>query len=217
MENPHYTFIFIGRSGCGKGTQAKLLIEALKKSVPAASTTPLLYIETGDKFRNFVAQTSHSSRLARRVMDRSERQPDFLAVWMWSHVLIENLMGDEHIVFDGTPRSLNEAKALDTAMGFYGREPIDVIYLDVSNDWSKVRMGERARHDDQKKGDMEKRLAWFETDVKPAVDYYQAEPTGYRFHQINGEQTIEEVHQAIVSSLSLPNLIPARVAEVPLP
>ena len=196
------TFIFIGRSGCGKGTQAELLIEELKQKGYTTDQNPMFYIETGDKFRDFISKTSRSSRLAKEIMDRSERQPDFLAIWMWSDLLVTNLMGDENIIFDGTPRSLNEAMALNTALKFFQREDVKVIYLDVSNDWSKKRMLERGRADDKTNGDIDKRLAWFEADVLPAVKYYE-ESAGYEFIKVNGEQTIEQVHTDLMSALNL--------------
>lgn len=200
MDQIPQTFIFIGRSGCGKGTQADLLIEALKKKEVISATNPIFYIETGDKFRDFISKTSHSSRLAKEIMDRSERQPDFLAIWMWSDLLVTNLMGDENIIFDGTPRSLNEAMALNTALKFFKRNNVKVIYLDVSNDWSKQRMIERGRADDKTNGDIDKRLAWFEADVLPAVKYYESNPD-YEFIRVNGEQTIEEVQTELLGKL----------------
>jgi adenylate kinase family enzyme len=202
MENPTKTFIFIGRSGCGKGTQAELLIEQLRQKGAVSDAHPLFYIETGNKFRDFIAKTSHSSRLAKEVMDRSERQPDFLAVWMWADLLVTNLMGDEVIIFDGTPRSLGEAKVLDTALRFYERAEPVVIYLDVSNDWSKQRLSSRGRADDQTAGDIEKRLNWFESDVKPAIEFYEHNPD-YRFVRVNGEQSVEQVQAELMAKIDL--------------
>lgn len=202
MEKTPQTFIFIGRSGCGKGTQVELLIEALKKNGDISDQNPMFYIETGNKFRDLVSKTSHSSRLAKEIMNKSERQPDFLAIWVWSDLLVTNLMGDEHIIFDGTPRSLNEAMALNTALKFYKRENVTVVYLDVSNDWSKQRMVARGRADDKTNGDIEKRLAWFEADVLPAVKYYEENPD-YQFVRVNGAQTIEEVYAELMGKLGL--------------
>ncbi len=196
------TLIFIGRSGCGKGTQADLLIETLKQKELVSDKDPMFYIETGDKFRDFISKTSHSSRLAKAIMDKSERQPDFLAIWMWSDLLVTNLMGDEHIIFDGTPRSLNEAMALETALNFFQRDEVKVIYLDVSAACSKERMIARGRADDKTNGDIDKRLAWFEADVLPAVKYYESNPN-YKFIRVNGEQTIEEVQAELISKLGL--------------
>lgn len=196
------TFIFIGPSGCGKGTQAGLLMDYLKQTGQTSVATPLLYIETGSKFRDYIAGTGHSSRLSKEAMERSDRQPDFLAVWIWSSQLIDNVMGDEHIILDGTPRSLVEAQILDTAIKFYQREKVHVIYLAVSNDWSKQRLMGRGRADDQSLTDIDKRLAWFEKDVRPAVEYFAKNPD-YHFHHINGEQAIDQVHQEIMKALNL--------------
>ena len=196
------TFIFIGRSGCGKGTQVELLIEQMKQKAIISDQNPMFYIETGVKFRDFISKTSHSSRLAKEIMDRSERQPDFLAIWTWSDLLVTNLMGDEHIIFDGTPRSLNEAMALNTALKFFKRTNVKVIYLDVSTEESKKRMLARGRADDKTNGDIDKRLAWFEADVLPAVKYYESNPD-YQFISVNGEQPIEEVQAELMGKLAM--------------
>lgn len=196
MTTPQ-TFIFIGRSGCGKGTQAKLLIEYLKTK---EGDRPVLYIETGNKFRDLVSGTSHTSRLAKVVADQSERQPDFLAVWTWSNSIIDNLMGDENMVLDGTPRSRLEAQVLDGALKFFGREKVNVIYVDISTEETKRRMEARGRADDKRPGDMEKRLAWFERDVIPAIQFYEEHPD-YNLIRLNGEQTIETVQADLLKAL----------------
>jgi adenylate kinase family enzyme len=201
MANNLQAFIFIGRSGCGKGTQAALVMDYLKTQGVVSDQHPMFYLESGDKFRQFIKGTSHSSRLSKVLMDEGARQPDFLAVWNWGHILVENLMGDEHVLFDGTPRSLLEAQALETALSFYGYEQKTVIYLNVSNDWSTKRLMERGRGaDDKSASDIAHRLAWFETDVIPAVDYYQQNPT-YKFLEINGEQSVEAVSAEILKQL----------------
>jgi len=202
MEQALQTYIFIGRSGCGKGTQAELLIAEMKKSGAVSDKNPLFYIETGNKFRDLISKTSHTSRIAKEIMDRSERQPDFLATWNWADLLVTNLMGDEHIVLDGTPRSLPEAQILDTALKFYRREKSVVVYLDVSNEWSKKRLEDRGRADDKTAGDIAKRLAWFESDVLPAIEFYENNPD-YQFVKVNGEQGIEEVHAELMGKIEL--------------
>jgi len=196
------TYIFIGRSGCGKGTQAKLLIEKLQSAGVISEQNPFFHIETGAGFRELVSGTGYTSRLSKEVMDRSDRQPDFLAVWIWGDFLVKNLKGNEHLIFDGCPRSLYEATMLIEALQFYGRSDINVIYMDVSNDWSIARLKARGRFDDQKAGDIEKRLAWFEKDVLPAIDFF-AKNEHCHFYQVNGEQTVELVHQEIMNKLKV--------------
>ena len=128
------TFILMGRSGCGKGTQAKIIENLLKANDPHGV---VFHLETGARFRDFVKGDSYSSKLAKVISETGSRQPDFLAVWNWAHIMVEELKGGEHIIIDGTPRSYEEALVLDTAMNFYGRERPYVIYLDVSREWSK--------------------------------------------------------------------------------
>lgn len=194
------TFIFIGRSGCGKGTQAELLIKDLRDR----SKRPVFHLESGALFRDFVEGDSFSSRLAKEIMERGERQPDFLAVWMWSHLLVKNLVEEEHLVLDGTPRSLVEAKSLDTAMDFYQREKPKVIYLNISPETSVERLTSRDRSDDRSVANIAKKLAWFETSVVPAIEYYKAN-ADYDFFEINGEQSIEDIHTEIKSKLNWNN------------
>ncbi|MBX4216073.1 nucleoside monophosphate kinase [Candidatus Parcubacteria bacterium] len=191
------TIIFIGRSGCGKGTQAKLLGEYLKAKDAAH---PVRYLETGDKFREFIAKDGYSSRLSRAILERSDLQPPFLAIHFWSDWFVDNLTGGEHLIVDGTPRYLDEARALTGAMQFYARTPI-VLHLDVPREFSEKHLRERGRADDKRAGDIEKRLAWFETSVVPAIEYIKQEPT-YRYVRINGDQPIEKVHAEILSALS---------------
>ena len=139
------TFIFIGRSGCGKGTQVALLQDYIKKQDPKGL---IFYIETGQRFRQFIKEHSLSSRLAAEIYKSGNRQPDFIAVWMWSHLLVGRMTGEEHLIFDGTPRSLQEAQIIDTAITFYGRKRPHVIYLNISRETSRTRMVARRRMDD---------------------------------------------------------------------
>ncbi|MBI5816928.1 MAG: nucleoside monophosphate kinase, partial [Candidatus Yonathbacteria bacterium] len=124
------------------------------------------------------------------------------AVWMWGNLFIQNLKGDEHIIIDGTPRSINEARVLDSAVRFYKRQPAKVIYLNVSRAWAEQRLHDRGRTDDRSLLEVKKRLDWFETDVLPAVNHLR-EHSEYQFLDINGEQPLEEVHQEIIKKIEL--------------
>ena len=190
----YQTFVCMGRSGCGKGTQAKLLMEHLSKAAPEH---PIYYLETGQKFRDFLNAPYQASSLAKNIMDAGERQPDFLAIYMWSHLLVENMKGDEHLVLDGTPRSLVEAEALGTALLFFNRSDARIIHLNVSRAWAEARLRERGRGDDAESG-IQKRLDWFDHDVVPALEYYRSHPD-YHFIEVNGEQGIEGVHAELMS------------------
>jgi adenylate kinase len=187
------TFIFIGRSGCGKGTQVALLQEYIKKE---DNKQYIFYIETGERFRQFIKEHSLSSRLSAEIYKTGSRQPDFIAVWMWAHLLVERMTGEEHIIFDGTPRSLQEAQIIDTAITFYNRQRPHVIYLNISRETSKARMIARHRMDDIEE-EIERRLNWFETDVLPAVEYFRKYPK-YNFIELDGNRPVEVVQQELV-------------------
>ena len=192
-----HTIIFIGRSGCGKGTQAHLLKERIHKH--DKNERRILYVETGEYFRHFIRGKSYSSELSRKIYEHDERQPDFLACFMWSNLLIEELHENMHLVFDGVARSLYEAEILTTALRFYKREDPTVIYLDVSRDWSEKHLLSRGRSDDINLDRIDKRLNWFDKDVMPAIGFFKTHPY-FRFIEINGEQSIEKVHSDIVAA-----------------
>ncbi|MFZ2048806.1 MAG: nucleoside monophosphate kinase [Minisyncoccia bacterium] len=191
-----HTVIFIGRSGCGKGTQAGLLKDRIYKQ--DLEKNPILYAETGERFRRFIKGTSYSADLSNKIYAADERQPDFLACLMWGGLLVEELEDNMHIVFDGAPRSKNEAEILMTALDFYRRENVTVIHIDVSRKWSEDRLLARGRMDDTSLSKINKRLDWFDADVKPALEYFKS-LKNCRFIEVNGEQTIEKVFSDIVS------------------
>lgn len=192
------TFIFVGASGSGKGTQIKLLMDFLKAKDPE---TPVFYLQTGQYLREFAKGDNFAASIAREVMDSGGRLPDFLAMWLWSDVFIKNLKGDERLFIDGSPRSLGEAHNLDAAMKFFKRERPVIIHLEVSQKWSEEHLLERAkvenRLDDTIEG-IRKRLSWYERDVVPAIEWYRTNPD-YEFVELNGELSIEEIHKNLIA------------------
>jgi adenylate kinase family enzyme len=190
------TFIFFGRAGSGKGTQAELIIKYLKEKDPS---TNCLYLETGQKLREFIQRDNYSAGLTKDVLETGGLMPPFMPVWLWTTFLVENFTGNEHLVFDGLCRRRYESPILDTALKFYKRNDVVVVIIDTSNEWSIQRAIARGRSDDEIP-EIKKRLAWFDEEVVPAIQYFVDDPT-YNVLRINGEQTIEKVHEDIVSKL----------------
>ncbi len=124
--------------------------------------------------------------------------PEFLGVWNWSSIFVESIKGDEHLILDGMPRRLREAHIFDSAMNFYERNMPMVIYLDISHDMAKERLLARGRADDNH-DDIDRRLAWFETDVVEVLEWYERD-RNYNFVRIDGEQSIEKINQDIMSA-----------------
>ncbi len=191
------TIIFIGRSGCGKSTQAKLLAEYIEKT--DTDRRQIYQVETGAKFRSFITQNNLTSTLSKRVYENVEKQPDFLAITMWTQAFIDNLTGEEHVMIDGAPRSLPEAYILDGALNFYGRKA-NIVYLNVSREWSEKMLTARGREDDSSAMKIKKRLDWFDKDVIPAIEFFKQG----KFHnliEVKGERLAEEVLADIVAGL----------------
>jgi adenylate kinase family enzyme len=191
-----HTVIFIGRSGCGKGTQAALLKDRIHTK--DKEKRHILYVETGEKFRQFVRGKSFSATRSNKVYESGERQPNFLGAYMWSEMLIEELEDNMHVIFDGVARSRPEAEMLTTALEFYGREKPTVVYINVSRKWSEDRLLARGRSDDKTLDKINKRLDWFERDAMPSLDYFKSNPF-YRYLEVNGEQSIEQVFEDLIS------------------
>ena len=192
-----HTIIFIGRSGCGKGTQAELLMRRVRKH--DLDKRQILYIESGERFRKFIESDSYTARISKQKYETDERQPDFLACSMWGNILIEELEEDMHLVCDGIARAIDEAQVLTTALDFYKREAPTIIHLNVSRRWSEERLLARRRIDDRSLVHIDKRLDWFDKDTLPAIEYFKSNPY-YRVVEVNGEQTIEKVHADIVAA-----------------
>jgi len=189
------TFLFIGRSGSGKSTQAKLLEGYLEKN----DSRPLLNIYAGGKMRELAKSDSLTSKLANEVMLAGGKQPDFLAVWAWSQELVEKLKKDMHLIIDGSPRENYEARILDEAFEFYDRKKVIPVLLDVSHGGSAQRLKGRGRFDDTEER-IKNRLEYFEKYVSPAIEYYKKESKN-RLVQVDGEQDIEDVQKEIIEKI----------------
>ncbi|KKU80582.1 MAG: Adenylate kinase [Parcubacteria group bacterium GW2011_GWA1_47_8] len=195
------TIIFLGRSGSGKGTQARLLKQFFLEHAPE---TPVLHIETGAHFRKYLKEPGYTWDLARRVGEQGLLQPNFLAVWVWVSEFVGKLVGNEHVIFDGAPRTLSEAKILNGALSFYKRPNITIIFLNVSRDWAEDRLKIRGRADDVSTDVIHHRLAWYEEEVAPAIEFYRGQ-TEYRFLEVSGEQAPEKVFGDISKQLTTDN------------
>jgi len=189
-------YLFIGQSGSGKGTQVTLLKAALLKKDP---TTTFFSIETGDKFRELIQSDRYTAKLTRTMMDKGELPPAFLGVHMWSHDLIERYDGVATVTIDGTPRVPDEVPLLLSAATLYNWT-IHVICLHTSDQWGYARMKGRGREDDMKEKEITERIHWFHTSVEPAIELLRQSPLVV-FHDIQGEQTIEQVHKDICEAL----------------
>jgi len=196
-ENNQDAIIFYGISGSGKGTQAKLLIERMKKRDPSRE---VIYIETGARIREFINDNAGYTRdLVKEIISKGSLLPEFVPISLWSHLLITRFTGVEHLVLDGVSRRPHESPVIEGALRFYGFKKPIVILMNVSREWARARLMGRGRADDDV-AEIERRFAWYEKNTLPAVEHFRNRPD-IHFVEVNGEQTPEEVHQEIVQKL----------------
>ncbi len=109
MDIKPINFVLIGRSGCGKGTQAKLLMERFAN---------LFYISSGDLFRDLAKQETDAALKIKEVIESGGLPFEDLAVCLWMHKIAYEVKREQGVLMDGAPRRLMEAKALDNFYEF---------------------------------------------------------------------------------------------------
>lgn len=191
------TFIFYGISGSGKGTQAKLLELYLREH---DTEHEVLYLSTGKHLRVLAEDKVFTGQKVNEVLNSGGLLPAFLPVWVWTDWLIEHYNGTQHLIFDGLARRASEAPILAEALSFYGIEWPYVVLLNISREEAARRLKKRGRADDTDE-DITRRLDWFESEVAPAIDFFKNAP-GFHFLDIDGEQTVEKIHEDIVNRIT---------------
>ncbi|MCK6462766.1 MAG: nucleoside monophosphate kinase [Candidatus Pacebacteria bacterium] len=192
MKEPR-NFLLIGRAGCGKGTQAELLLKYMEKNCYGKTS----YIYVGSALRSFINDNnSLTSKLAGKIMEKGDMEPSFLAVWALANNFIEKINENANIISDGFPRNLTEATIIDEAILFYDLKNVFPVFIETSRDWSKEKLLKRKRNDDTEEA-IKRRLDYFEEFVTPVIDYYQNK-SKYKLVRVNGEQGIEKVHEEII-------------------
>ena len=185
------TIVVLGRSGSGKGTQARMIVRRLKRK-------GVFHLETGRFLRDLLEKKNATTEFARtRLMERGELFPWWFPMFLWMRELVEGGNGDKHLVGDGTPRRLSEARLIDEIMAWHGRPLPLCVYIDVSRHEARRRLLERGRADDTPQA-IENRLDYFPKDVAPVIRYYRHHG---RLARINGEQTPEKVFEEIDGAL----------------
>lgn len=187
--------ILLSRSGGGKGTQAKFLREYFGKE-------KVLYITTGDGFRELATRTDllAGKYIQEKVLNVGEKAPDFSTIWVWANRMIYEFTQETNIViFDGTPRTRLEAQALDEMLAFFEITNVKPLLLEVEYQEAIQRLLKRGRADDTRER-IERRLAFYERTVTPAIEYYKMESKN-RLIVIDGMPSPEEVFTSIKKAI----------------
>lgn len=196
--NKFFAIMLIGRSGCGKGTQAELLIDFFKKR-----REETIYIYTGEHLRELSQENNLTGKLiTERVMKQGGLTPTAFAVYSWTKDLIEKFQGKTHLIFDGSPRTKNEAIIMDEVFEFYELKNVYPVLIDIAREEAFKRLKARARFDDTDES-INHRLDYFEKDVAPAIEYYKNESKNKLCAVDGNPRDVNLIHQNILKILNL--------------
>lgn len=158
--------ILFGPPGAGKGTQSAKLIEKYS----------LTHISTGDLFRKHLKEGTPLGKMAQDYMNKGNLVPDQVVIDMVDDKITSSgkISG---IIFDGFPRTIPQANALDKLLG-QKNAPIKILVeLVVPEDELRKRLAERAakenRPDDAKPAVIENRIAVYKAETAAVADYYK--------------------------------------------
>lgn len=174
--------ILLGAPGSGKGTQAAFLIEK----------HGLTHLSTGDMLRAEIAAGSDLGKQAKAIMENGQLVSDEIVIAM-----IAARLSDKGALFDGFPRTIAQAEALDKLLAGRGSQIDAVIELQVGNEEIVQRMLARGRSDDNE-ATIRQRLAVFEAQTKPLIDYYQKQG---KLRSINGSGELAAISARIEAAL----------------
>jgi adenylate kinase len=158
--------ILFGPPGAGKGTQSAKIIEKYS----------LLHIATGDLFRKHLKDGTPLGNLAKEYMNQGNLVPDQVVIDMVDDKIksTENVTG---IIFDGFPRTIPQAEALNKLLNAKGAPIKVLIELVVPEDELRKRLAERAikenRPDDAKPEVIENRISVYKGETVAVADYYK--------------------------------------------
>ena len=201
--------VLLGPPGAGKGTQASLIADA---GVGA-------HIASGDLFRKHLGEGTELGALAKTYMDRGELVPDDVTIQMVLQRMEEPDARDGYVL-DGFPRTLEQARALDSALQTQGRALGAALLIEVETEELVRRLagrwicrscqapyhatssppkaagccdscdGELYQRDDDKPEVVRARLETYERQTAPLVGYYESQG---KLTRVNGQQNVEQV------------------------
>jgi adenylate kinase len=184
--------ILFGPPGAGKGTQSEKIIDNYK----------LTHIATGDLFRKHLGEGTDLGKLAQKYMDEGNLVPDEVVIGMVDEKIKETKANSSGYIFDGFPRTVPQAKALDTLLAEKGEKIAGMIALEVPEEELKKRIKERGktsgRTDDQDEAKIENRIKVYQEETLPVANYYDGEG---KFVKIHGVGSIDEIFDKISNEI----------------
>ncbi len=183
--------VLFGPPGAGKGTQSERLIERYH----------LTHISTGDLFRNHFSEGTKLGSLAKKYMDEGHLVPDEVVVGMVDEK-INSTPDGSGFIFDGFPRTVHQAEALDKLLKAKSFPIRTMLMLDVPEEELINRLLERGktsgRTDDQNEEKIRTRIRVYEKETLPVANYYKSQG---KLNKIPGVGKIDEIFKRLCSVL----------------
>jgi adenylate kinase len=183
--------VLFGPPGAGKGTQAEFL----------GKNFNLVHISTGDLLRTEIAAKTHLGIEAKKNIDKGELVPDSVVVDMIKGKLNAHPTANGFI-FDGFPRTVAQAEALDLILEQNGMEISGMLCLQVEKQELINRLLNRGltsgRSDDRDQSIIENRISVYERKTAPLIEFYKSKG---KYIPVEGMGTVEEIADKLVQSV----------------
>lgn len=179
--------VLFGKPGAGKGTQAEFLKEKYN----------LTHLSTGDIFRFNIKNDTELGKLAKTFMDKGDLVPDSVTIQMLESEVDKN-QDSAGFLFDGFPRTIAQAEALDDFLETKNQEITATIALEADDEILVQRLLERGktsgRVDDQDEEKIRNRYQEYNEKTAPLMNYYKGQN---KFYAVNGIGTIAEITERL--------------------
>ena len=186
-----FNIILFGPPGSGKGTQSEKLVDKYG----------LMHLSTGNLLREEIAQKTPLGLEAKSFMDKGQLVPDEVVIGMVDSYF------DKHpeakgFLFDGFPRTVAQAVALDKLLELKKTEIASVLALEVTEEELVKRLLNRGktsgRSDDTNEDVIRKRFAVYSNETTPVADHYRK---ARKFQSIKGEGSVDEIFSSISNAI----------------
>ncbi len=186
-----FNIVIFGAPGSGKGTQSENLI----------AHYGLFHISTGEVLRDHIARGTELGKIADKYISEGHLIPDDLMISILSSILDTTLEAKNGVIFDGFPRTIDQAKALNTMLAEKNAQVDAVIGLEVDEPELIDRLIKRGidsgRNDDNLET-IKKRLVEYHSKTQPLQDFYIEEG---KYLPIKGTGSVDEIFDRIKVSI----------------
>ena len=184
--------VIFGAPGSGKGTQSDKIIDKYH----------LFHISTGDVLRDNMRRGTELGKVAKGYIDQGQLVPDELIIDILAQVLDENKANaSDGVIFDGFPRTIPQAEALEQLLADRGTKIDAVVGLEVPEDELIKRIllrGQMSGRSDDNEETARKRLDTYHNQTSPLKAYYEQQG---KYRAINGLGSIDDIFELIKDSL----------------